>query len=153
MFALERPITGKKFRHAIDNYHHFSPGTTKKINSKHVKEPIEDIDAVDDDSTRFNVDTPVFNLFGKVRHRGKVTGYDPVNKLYHIVYDDDTEEYYHNEVKDQQKRTLLKRRQWRKSKSVKIHHLHSKYAPKKFNYVEYVMTLTVGNIWSITSLR
>ena len=56
-------------------------------------------------------------------------------------------------MRDQRKRTLLKRRQWRKFKSVKIHHLHSKYAPKEFNYVEYVMTLTVENIWYITSLR
>ena len=36
-FALVRPITGKKLRHAIDDYHHFSPGTTKKIKSKHVE--------------------------------------------------------------------------------------------------------------------
>ena len=96
-FAPERPITGKKLRHAIDDYHHFSPGTTKKIKSKHIEGPIEDMDAVDDNSTRFHVGTPVFKIFGKVEHRGIVTGYDPVNKLYHIVYDDDdTEEYYHN---------------------------------------------------------
>ena len=29
-FAPERPITGKKLRRAIDDYHHFSPGTTKR---------------------------------------------------------------------------------------------------------------------------
>ena len=27
-FAPEQPITGKKLCHAIDEYHHFSPGTT-----------------------------------------------------------------------------------------------------------------------------
>ena len=59
------------------------------------------MDAVDDSSTRFYVGKPVFKVFSKVEHRGKVTGYDPVNKLYHIVYDDDgTKEYYHNDVKD-----------------------------------------------------
>ena len=77
-----------------------------------------------------------------------------MTKLYHITYDDDdNEEYYHNEVRDQRKRTLSKRRQWRKPKSAKIHHLHSKYAPKESDYVEHVMTLTVENIRSITSLR
>ena len=113
-FAPERLITMKKFCHAINDYHHFSPGTTKKIKSKHVEEPTEDMDAVDDNSTRFHVGTPVFKVFGKVEHQGKVTGYDPVNKLYHIVYDDDdddTKKYYHNEVRDQRKRTLSKRRQ------------------------------------------
>ena len=44
---------------------------------------------VDDTSTRFHVGTVVFNVFGKVEHRGKVTGYNPVTKLYQIVYDDD----------------------------------------------------------------
>ena len=77
-----------------------------------------------------------------------------MTKLYHITYDDDNhEEYYHNEVRDQRKRTLLKRRQWNKPKSAKIHHLHSKYAPKESDYEEHVMTLTVENIRSIASLR
>ena len=90
----------------------------------------------------------------KVEHQGEVTSYDPVNKLYHIVYDDDdTEEYYHNEVRDQRKGNIWKRRQWRKPKSDKIHYLHSKYAPKESDHVEHVMTLTVENIWSIASLR
>ena len=88
-FAPERPITGKKLRHAIDDYHHFCPGTTKKVKSKHIEEPIEDIEAVDDGSTRYNVGTIVFKVFGKVEHQGTVSGYDPVNKLYHILYDDD----------------------------------------------------------------
>ena len=153
-FAPERPITGKKLRHAIDDYHHFCPGTTKKVKSKHIEEPIEDIEAVDDGSTRYNVGTIVFKVFGAVEHQGKVSGYDPVNKLYHILYDDDdTEEYYHNEVRDQQKRILPTKRQWRKPKSTKVHHLHSKYAPHESDYLEHVMTLTVENIRSIAALR
>ena len=44
----------------------------------------------------------IFKVFGKVEHTGKVTGYNPVTKLYQIVYDDDdTEQYYNNEVRDQ----------------------------------------------------
>ena len=100
-FAPERPITGKKLRHASDYYHHFSPGTTKKIKSKHVEEPADAMADVDDTSTRFHVGTVVFKVFRKVEHRGKVTGYNPVTKLYQIFYDDDdTEQYYHNEVRD-----------------------------------------------------
>ena len=111
-FALERPITGKKLRHDTNDYQDFSPGTTKKIKSKHLEEPSEDILPVDDGSTRFHVGTPVSKVFKKVEHQGSVKEYDLVNKLYHIVYnDDDTEEYYHNEVQDQWKQTLSKRKQ------------------------------------------
>ena len=81
MFTPERPITGKKLRRAIDDYHHFSPGTTKKIKSNHIKEPAEDMNAVDDHSTRCYVGTPVLKVFGKVKHQGEVTGYNPVTKL------------------------------------------------------------------------
>ena len=90
-FALERSITGKKLRHAIDDYH-FTPGTTKKVKSKHIEKPTGDMASIDDDSTRFHVGTVVFKVFGKVKHWGKVVGYDPFTKLYQIVYDnDDTE--------------------------------------------------------------
>ena len=110
--------------------------------------------AVGDNSTRFHVGTVVFKVFRKFEHQGKVVGYDPVTKLYQIVYDDDdTEQYYHNEVRDQQKISLTKRRQWRKPKSTRIHYLYSKYAPKESDYDEYVMTRTVKTIQSIASLR
>ena len=76
-----------------------------------------------------------------------MVGYDPINKLYHIVYDNDnTEEYYHNKVRDHQKKSLSKRRQWWKPKSAKVHYLHSKHASKESDYVEHVMTLTVETI-------
>ena len=131
----------------------FFQGTIKKVKSKQLEETTEYMPAVDDDSTRFHVGTVVFKVFGKGEHWGKVVGYDPVNKLHHIVYDnDDTEEYYHNKIRDQQKRTLSKRRQLREPKSA-IHHLHSKHAPKESDYVEHVMTLTFENIRSISSLR
>ena len=62
-FAPERPNKGKKLRHAIDDYHHFFPGTTKKIKSKHVEELAGNMDAVDDNSTHFHVGTVVFKVF------------------------------------------------------------------------------------------
>ena len=65
MFAPERPITEKELCHAIDDYHHSSPGTTKKIKSKHVEEPTEDVDAVDNGSTQFHVGTSDFKIFEK----------------------------------------------------------------------------------------
>ena len=76
----------------------FCPGTTKKIKLKHLEEPSKDILAIYNDSTRYYVDTIGFKVFGKVEHRGTILGYDPVNKLYHIIYDDDAEEFNDNEV-------------------------------------------------------
>ena len=111
-FAPERPITGNKLQHAIDDYHHFPPGTTKKVKSKHLEEPADNMRDVDNNSTQFHVGTIVLKVFGKVEHRGKVTGYDQGNKLYHILYDDDdSKKYYHNEVRDQRKRSISKRHQ------------------------------------------
>ena len=52
MFAPERPITGKKLQHAIDDYHHFTPGATKKVKLKHIEESTNDMADVDDNSTR-----------------------------------------------------------------------------------------------------
>ena len=75
-FAPEQPITEKKLWHAINDYYHFPPSTTKKVKSKHIEEPTEDIAAADDDSTRFHVGTTVFKVFGRAEHWGKVTCYD-----------------------------------------------------------------------------
>ena len=61
MFATEHSITDKKLRHAIDDYHHFTPGTTKKVKSKHIKEPADDMADVDDTSTCFHIGTVVLN--------------------------------------------------------------------------------------------
>ena len=64
-------------------------------------------------------------------------GHNPVTKLHQIVYDNnDTKQNYYNEVRDQRKRLLTKRRQWKKPKLAKIHYLHSKYAPKESDNVE-----------------
>ena len=92
LFAPERPIAGKKLCHTINDYHHFNPGTTKKVKSKQIEEPADDMADVDNTSTRFHVGTIVFKVFGKVEHRGKVVGYDPITKLYQIVYDNDDAE-------------------------------------------------------------
>ena len=65
-FAPERPITGKKLWHAIDDYHHLSPGTTKKVKSKHLEEPADDMRDVDDNSTRFHVGTIFLQCLAKL---------------------------------------------------------------------------------------
>lgn len=54
-------------------------------------------------------------MFGKVKHHATISGYDPVNKLYYVIYDDNdddhnTNEYYHIEVWDQQKIALSKKK-------------------------------------------
>ena len=85
-FAPERPITGKKLKRAIDDYHYFVPGTTKKVKGNHFEEPATDMDAVDDGSTRYHVGTIVYKVFAKTEYKGTVTGYDPSRKLYHVIY-------------------------------------------------------------------
>jgi hypothetical protein len=62
-FALEKKISGKKLKQAMDNYHRFSPGTTKKIKSRPSSEPPDDMDTVDDGSTRYHVGTTVYKTF------------------------------------------------------------------------------------------
>ena len=44
---------------------------------------------------------------------GKVTGYDPQRKLYHIQYEDKgIEGFYHSEVKDHLKRAAPAKKRW-----------------------------------------
>ena len=107
------------------------------------------MDNVDDNSTKFYVGTPVSKVFGKVEHQGKVTGYNPVTKLYHTMMIPKNTNTIKWEINN---RELSKREDKEKLKSVKIHHLHSKYAPEEFDYVEHVMTLTVQTIRYVASL-
>ena len=93
-FVPNRPITWKKLCLVIDDYHYFYQGTTKKIKSTHLEDPNKDSLAIEKGSTKYHACTIVFWVFGKAEHQGTVSGYDPVNKLYHIIHDgDDTEEY------------------------------------------------------------
>jgi hypothetical protein len=106
-FAPERKISGKKLKQAMDNYHHFSPSTTKKIKSNCTGESPDNLDIVDDGSTCYHVGTTVYKTFSDEEFKGKVIGYDSATKPYHILYkDEDTEDYYHNKVRDQQKPVL-----------------------------------------------
>ena len=87
-------------------------------------------------------------MFWKIEHQGKVTRYDSVNKLFHIVYDGDyTKEYYHNEVK----------REYNGENSSQSRFISCTPSMLLKNstikYVKHVMTLTVKDIWSIASLR
>jgi hypothetical protein len=114
-FAPEKKISGKKLKQAMDNYHHFSPGTTKKIKSNSIGESPDNLDTVDNGSTRYHVGTTVYKTFSDEEFKGKVTGYDSATKLYHILYEDeDTEDYYHNEVRDRQKPVLDISKRWKR---------------------------------------
>ena len=53
------------------------------------------------ESTTFYVGTKTFKVFNDVEYKGSVKGYDHKKRLYHILYEDgDTEDLYHNEVRD-----------------------------------------------------
>ena len=92
-------MLGPKLKKVLDECYGYTPGTTKNIKSKPKEMP--DMDEVDDGSTRFVAGTKDFKIFNDVEHKGTVTGYDHKSRLYHILYvNDDTEDYYHNEVQD-----------------------------------------------------
>jgi hypothetical protein len=52
-FAPEKKISGRKLKQAMDSYHHFSTGNTKKIKSNYIGESPDNLDTVDDGSTRY----------------------------------------------------------------------------------------------------
>ena len=96
-FALEKKLLGPKFKKAIDEYYGYTLGTTKNIKSK--PERMQDMDEVDDGSTRFVADTKIFKIFNDVEYKGTVTGYDHKLSLYHILYENNNDEdFYHNKV-------------------------------------------------------
>jgi hypothetical protein len=120
-FAPEKKLLGKELKKAMDDFHHFTPGTTKRIKSRPSSEPPDDINTVDDGSTRYHVGTTVYKTFSDEEFKGKVTGYDSSSQLYHILYEDEgTEDSYHNEVRDQQKPSLHISKGWKKLRKVII---------------------------------
>jgi hypothetical protein len=80
-FAPEKKLLGKELKKAMDDFHHFTPGTTKRIKSRPSSEPPDDINTVDDGSTRYHVDTTVYKTFSDEEFKGKVTGYDSASQL------------------------------------------------------------------------
>ena len=139
--APKKKLTGKKLKEAIEDYHNFTPGMSKKI-----KEEVETNDpyGFDDGTTRHSIGTKVWKVFGGLEYEGTIIGYIHKQKWYHILYNDgDTEDFYHNKVKDHLKPTRSKKFQWKKAK---MNHLKAKFAPKEIDYLEHVMTLDVGTI-------
>ena len=144
--ALEGKLTGKKLKNAIEDYNYFTPGMNKDIK---VKVETEDPDEFDDGTTRHSIGTKVWKVFGGLEYKGTITGYDHKRKWYHVLYDDgDTEDFYHNEVKDHLKPTRSEKFQWKKA-----NHLKSKFTPKEMDYTEHVMTLDVGTVRAIAALK
>ena len=96
-FAPEPKLTGEKLKKALDDFHGFKAGTTKRIKSK----PDSDsFDKLDDKTGRLPFKTKVYKVFHGVEYKGEVRGYNEKEKTYKIVYEDgDEEEMYHNEVK------------------------------------------------------
>jgi hypothetical protein len=156
-FAPEKKLLGKELKKAMDDFHHFTPGTTKRIKSRPSSVPPDDINTVDDGSTRYHVVTTVYRTFSDEEFKGKVTGYDSASQLYHILYEDeDTEVFYHNEVRDQQKPSLHISKRWTKPKKLSTKHVNrllAKYAPKESDYTEHVMSLTIESIRASASIR
>ena len=74
-------MQGKKLKRAIDDFHYFVPGTTKRINEKIIPDEMKE---VDDDSERHKIGTNVWKIFGPTEHQGKIVGYDSIKKYYQL---------------------------------------------------------------------
>ena len=98
-FAPEEKLTGNKLRKAMDDFHGFKAGTTKRIKSKP-----DSFEELDDKSSRLPFKTKVYKVFDGVEYKGEVRDYNEKEKTYKIVYeDDDEEDLYHNEIKEYSK--------------------------------------------------
>ena len=72
---------------AIDDYHHLTPGTTKRIKSKLSKDDDEGISTeLDDQSTHFELGFQILKVFGKEEYKGRIIEYDLKNRLYNVEY-------------------------------------------------------------------
>ena len=145
-FAPEKKLTGNYLKKAIDDFHGFKAGTTKRIKSKP-----DDFEALDDNTSRFPFKTKVYKVFDGVEYKGEIRGYDKKQKTYKIVYeDDDVEDLYHNEVKEYSKGwTLPKHKRWRRKRNCLVTNHLNNFAPTKqeCNDCEgYVATLSVEDI-------
>ena len=98
-FAPEKKLLGTKLKKDMDGYYRYTPGTTKTINWKLLLG--SDLSDVDHRTERYDLETKIFKVFNDVEYKGTINGYDLKKKLYHILYEDgDTEDFYHNEVKN-----------------------------------------------------
>ena len=148
-FAPELKLTGNKLKKAMDDFHGFKYGTTKRIKAK--PDPLE---KVDDGTGRFPFKTKVYKAWNNVEYKGEVQGYDPKEKYYKIVYEDgDEEDLYHNEVKEYSKGwTLPKNKRWKRKHNTVITNYINKLAPSEQNYDEYAHTLSLDDIRNIAAI-
>ena len=152
-FAPEKKLTGNYLKKAIDDFHGFKAGTTKRIKSKP-----DDFEALDDNTSRFPFKTKVYKVFDGVEYKGEIRGYDKKQKTYKIVYeDDDVEDLYHNEVKEYSKGwTLPKHKRWRRKRNRLVTNHLNTFAPteRECNDCEgYMATLSLEDIRNIAAIR
>ena len=107
-----------ELKKAIDDYHNYAPGTTKRIKSKPERTD-EELEVINLPSEkRYDVNTKIFKVFDGAEYKGSVTGYNTQTKLlYHIKYEDgDTKDMYQSEVKGYHHanvKRLPKRKRWK----------------------------------------
>ena len=106
-FSCKQNLQGKKLKCAIDDYHYLTPGTTKRTKSKPAKYHGECISTkLDDRYTCFKLGFQIYKVFGNKEYKGKIIWYDSNNRLYIVEYkDEDTEEFYHNEIHSHRNQT------------------------------------------------
>ena len=94
-FAVEDKLKGKQLKRSIDDYHFLLPGTTKQIKAK-LSEDASTANSVttklDDRTEQFKLGMPIFKEFDKVKHKGKIIGYNSQHRLYEVEYEDGNKE-------------------------------------------------------------
>ena len=153
-FAPEKRLYGKKLKKAIGDFYHFVPGTTKNIK---LKPDLEEVpNDMDDDSERNDVGTTIYKMFSGIEYQGKVTGYDPSAKVYHVEYEDgDCEDFYHLEIKQHRKidKSLVKKKRFKFMKDTQLQVIHSRFAPKEDDYDDHIWTMSLEEVRAIAALR
>ena len=159
-FASEEKLTGTNIKRAVDDYHEFARGTTKKIKSSFTSKDEEELKKVDGDPNEpeYKYGTKLFKVFNKVEYKGAVISHDSVTRLYIFLYEDGVEkEMWHNEVKQYHHSTvkrLTKKRRYKKKREIAATNFIKKYAPSEMDsnkFEDHVMSLSIADIRAIAS--
>ena len=170
-------MTKKALEKSIDELSLYLPEgiVTSKTNPEVEVDENEDNN---DGSTRYKLGTNIFKKFDGKEYAGKVVSYDSDSKLYKIKYDHgDSEEFYHNEVKNHLKPTTKKRKKQLKKKKLQLQFepmskkrekqlrrskrlwgtyigmVKSKVTPTEADYDEHELTLTPDSLRAIAVLK
>ena len=161
-FASEPKLTGTNLKRAVDDYYDYARGTTKKIKSSYTSVDEQKLQELNGDpkEPRYKYGTKIFKVFNKVEYKGTVLSHDPKSRLYKIMYDDgDTEEMWHNEVKQYHHSTvkrLPKKKRYKKRREIAATNFIKKYAPSEMDsndFEDHVMSLSIADIRAIASIR